>query len=279
MKRTIEINRIGIIFKSDFKKRLKVNIIWIISTVALMFLYLALYPVMEELIIEKLALMPDEILSILGADSALSISDFTSYFGMIFSVFAVVFAIYSSLLGSDVIYDEEKDGTIEFLYAQEVSRWEIYLGKMLNLIINVITIILCSYLTIIICGYAVIGSSFNGVNILKIVGLNLIVFLFFGALGLFLSTILNKRIKPSSITLGIFFGTYLLGYLGNLLKDKINFLQYFSPIYVTNASTILNSNWCNGNTYYNPLGIIIILILTIILFIVGGLAYSRRDIL
>lgn len=279
MKRTIEINRIGIICKADFKKRLKVNIIWIISTVALMFLYLALYPVMEELIIEKLALMPDEILSILGADSALSISDFTSYFGMIFSVFAVVFAIYSSLLGSDVIYDEEKDGTIEFLYAQEVSRWEIYLGKMLNLIINVITIILCSYLTIIICGYVVIGSSFNGVNILKIVGLNLIVFLFFGALGLFLSTILNKRIKPSSITLGIFFGTYLLGYLGNLLKDKINFLQYFSPIYVTNASTILNSNWCNGNTYYNPLGIIIILILTIILFIVGGLAYSRRDIL
>lgn len=278
MSKNIEISRVMTVFKIDFLKRFKANLIWIAATVALMFLYLLLYPTMEELILEKLDAMPEEFLSLLGTDSALGITDFTSYFGIIFGVFAIVYSIYASLLGSNVIYEEERTGTIEFLNAQEISRTEIYLGKLINLLLNVLIIMIFAYLAIIISGYSVDPENFSGVDIFKVVGLNLVVFLFFGSIGLFLSTILNKKIKPSSITIGIFFGTYLIGYLGNLMEDSFPFLQYVSPIYITNASTILNSSLCGGTEFYNPTGIIVISVITVCLLVFGGFTYNRKNI-
>lgn len=278
MSKNIEISRVMTVFKIDFLKRFKANLIWVAATVALMFLYLLLYPTMEELILEKLDAMPEEFLSLLGTDSALGITDFTSYFGIIFGVFAIVYSIYASLLGSNVIYEEERTGTIEFLNAQEISRTEIYLGKLINLLLNVLIIMIFAYLAIIISGYSVDPENFSGVDIFKVVGLNLVVFLFFGSIGLFLSTILNKKIKPSSITIGIFFGTYLIGYLGNLMEDSFPFLQYVSPIYITNASTILNSSLCGGTEFYNPTGIIVISVITVCLLVFGGFTYNRKNI-
>ncbi len=278
MKSKIEFSRIFTIFKIDYKKRFKANLIWTAGTVAMIFLYLLLYPTMEELILDKLAAMPEEFLSLLGTDSALGITDFTSYFGMIFSVFAIVYCIYASLLGSNVLYEEERTGTIEFLNAQEISRTEIYLGKLLNLLVNVFAIVLFAYIAVIISGYSIDSENFSGADIFKVVGLNLVTFLFFSSIGLFLSTILNKKLKPSSITMGVFFGTYLLGYLGNLMQDSIPGLQYVSPVYITNSSTILNSTLCGGTVFYNPTGIIIISVLTVCLFVAGGFAYNRKNI-
>ena len=78
--------------------------------------------------------------------------------------------------------------------------------------------------------------------------------------------------------MGVFFGTYLLGYLGNLMQDNIPALQYVSPVYITNSSNILNSTLCGGTEFYNPTGIIIISVLTVCLFVAGGFAYNRKNI-
>jgi len=278
MSKNIEMKRVFTVFKIDFIKRLKSNFIWVAATVAMLLLYLLLYPTMEELILEKIEAMPDELLSLLGTDSALGITDFTSYFGMIFGVFAIVYSIYASILGSNVLYEEERTGTIEFLNAQEISRTEIYLGKLVNMVLNILIIVTFAYLAIIISGYSIDSTGFSGADIFKVVGLNLVVFLFFGSIGLFSSTVLNKKIKPSSVTIGVFFGTYLIGYLGNLMEDSFPFLQYVSPIYITNATTILNSSLCGGTEFYNPTGLIVIAVLTLSLLVAGGFAYNRKNI-
>jgi len=274
---TFEIKRSLIIFRMEFLRKIKNTLIWSAATTAMMFLYLMLYSSMEDLILEKLEDMPAELLSIMGISGTEGITNFMSYFGMIYGIFVLVFSIYSIVSSCSLLYEEEKSGTIEFLNAQEVSRLEIYVGKLLVLFANILIVILCSYIAIIISGYSVAPDIFSVGNVSIVVFINLITILFFAAVGFFLSTVLKKTQKPSSITLGLFLVTYLLGYLGDLLEDRGTALGYLSPIHITQATKLLNSTMCGGMISYNFTGLIVISVFTIVLFVAGAFTYNKKD--
>lgn len=274
---TFEIKRSLIIFRMEFLRKIKNTLIWSAATTAMMFLYLILYSSMEELILEKLEAMPAEILSIMGVSGGEGVINFMSYFGMIFAIFTLVFSIYAIISGSNLLYEEEKSGTIEFLNAQEVSRSEIYVGKLLVLFANLLIVILCSYIAIIISGYSVAPDVFSIRNVSIVVFINLVTILFFAGVGFFLSTVLKKSRKPSSITLGLFLVTYLIGYLGDLLEDRGTALTNFSPIHITQATKLLNSTMWGGTASYNFTGLIAIAVLTVVLFVAGAFTYNRKD--
>ncbi len=122
-------------------------------------------------------------------------------------------------LGLNSLITEESEGTIEYLYAQPISRREIVGWKFLARLLLLTGFWLIAY-----------GSSLASFALFKLPEDDLSAFIeeiskifvaeygvlvFFLCLGFFLSTILRSSKQTASVGLGCVFGLYLLGIVGN----------------------------------------------------------------
>ena len=225
------------IFKFELKRNLKSLIYWSIGTSAIIILFMSLFPSMEsmgmkELVGDKLDALPPAILEMFNFSSATDFSNINDYLGYCLQYVAMAFGIYGAILGINSIVEEESEGTIEFLYSKPVSRSKILWSKVLSIVV-------CFYIYVIIVGAVTMGisllvkpediESFTLMMDLKsiFIGLAFLGYIFM-SLGTFISTILKKGKMATSIGVGIFFGTYILGIVSKL-KEEFSFIKYFSP--------------------------------------------------
>lgn len=268
---------IGNIYKLDFKRRLKNTIIWASIMIVIGLVYYGVYPSMKDLVVDKLDSMPPEIINFISTSGELDMTDFNYYFAMIYGLLQIPLFIFASISGSSLLHDEESDGTIEFLYAQDVTRKDIYISKALVSLTNLLIVFFATVIVAMVMGSSLSADTFNAITIKNCFLFSLCGLLFFFSLGIFLSTILNKHKRPSKITTGIFLGTYLIGYL-SVLIDNLSFLKIVSPMHLISPDTIAHSSLYGiGTGTFNILGPIIYLVLSVILIVIGGFLYEKKD--
>jgi len=136
--------------------------------------------------------------------------------------------IYSIYLGSKVLSLEEQNKTAEFLLTRPVSRNNIVFNKLFLVLFFVFGINIILYLTgLFSCGL-ISGweVSISSLTVMHLYGL--IVCLFFGVLGFFI-TIMMKRAKMAiGLSVGIVMGCYMIDMLLRI-TDKVQFLLYLTP--------------------------------------------------
>jgi len=265
------------IFKMDFKRKLKSTLIWTFVMILIGLVYYGVYPSMKDLVTDKLNSMPPEILNFVSSSGELDMSDFNYYFAMIFSIIQIPLFIYASSSGSSLLHDEEKSGSIEYLYSQDVSRNDIYISKALVSLVNLIIIFFSSFLVAVVMGKGLSSDTFSFNTIKNCFLFSFCGIFFFFSLGLFLSSLLDKHKEPSKICVGLFLGGYLLGYI-SLLIDNINFLKIFSPIHLISSDNIAHSKAFGiGEGDFRIVGPLIYLILSFILIIWGKILYNKKD--
>lgn len=225
------------IFKFEFKRNIKSLIYWSIGTSAIIILFMSLFPSMEsmgmkELVGGKLDALPPAVLEMFNFSSATDFSNINDYLGYCLQYLAMAFGIYGAILGVSSIVAEESDGTIEFLYSKPVSRTKILWSKILSIFISF-------YIYVIIVGAVTMGISLavkpvevEAITLMMdiksvFIGMAFLGYIFM-AIGVFISTILKKGKMATSIGVGIFFGTYILGIVSKL-KEEFSFIKYFSP--------------------------------------------------
>jgi len=265
------------IFQMDFKRKLKNTLIWTFIMILIGLVYYGVYPSMKDLVTDKLNSMPPEILNFVSSSGELDMSDFNYYFAMIFSIIQIPLYIYAASSGSALLHDEEKSGSIEYLYSQDVTRNDIYISKSLVSLVNLIIIFSSSFLVAVVMGKSLSSDTFSFNTIRNCFLFSLCGILFFFSLGLFLSALLNKHKEPSKISTGLFLGGYLLGYI-SLLIDRINFLKVFSPIHLISSDVIAHSMVFGiGEGDFGIIGPVVYLILSLVLIIAGGVLYNKKD--
>ncbi|MDD3171885.1 MAG: ABC transporter permease subunit [Bacilli bacterium] len=277
MSKRFEIKRSLNIFKAEFKMRLKGTVIWLAFIVGIMFMYMFMYPLVEDIISEKMAAMPPELLQVFGMNGGVPLDNYNSYFAMIYQIIFIVLCCYCVSFGANALYEEEKMKSIEFLNSVKISRIEIYTGKFLVIAVNLMILIVGAIIATIIGGFAVSEGTMNLMAILSVYKLSGITLFFFVSLGFFLAAIFKRGTRPSMIGISILFGTYIIGYLGEIVGDKLDFLKMISPIHITAASPIMESNIGQGTADYNMLPVIILAILMFTLLIGGAIMYKKRD--
>lgn len=277
MSKRFEIKRSLNIFKAEFKMRLKGTVIWLAFIVGIMFMYMFMYPLVEDIISEKMAAMPPEFLQVFGMNGGVPLDNYNSYFAMIYQIVFIVLCCYCVSFGANALYEEEKMKSIEFLNSVKISRIEIYTGKFLVIAVNLMILIVGAIIATIIGGFAVSEGTMNLMAILSVYKLSGITLFFFVSLGFFLAAIFKRGTRPSMIGISILFGTYIIGYLGEIVGDKLDFLKMISPIHITAASPIMESNIGQGTADYNMLPVIILAILMFTLLIGGAIMYKKRD--
>lgn len=254
----------------EIRNNRKVIFGWAIGVFLILFLYMILFPSVKEMGQMKLDAMPKEMLKLMGMESMDDLSTFSSYFGTIYNIVLVAICIFSGVFCGGLLHKEEKTKSIEFLYSMEVSRTDIYLTKLIIGYIGIFLVICCGGVATIICGVWNGGSTFSLDDILRMIKISSFSPIFFGALGFFLGG-LSGRMNAGSIAAMFVLGTYLLGYLGNLLDTKATWLKAFSPLEILKPQNAIKPD------QHLMIGLLVYISLTILLIIGGMLRYKKRD--
>lgn len=243
---------------------------WSVSIFLIMFLYMILFPSVKDMAQIKLDAMPKELLQFVGMDDFSNMSNFVTYFGMIFRMILIAVSIFAASFSAGLIAKEEKTKTIEYLYALEVSRLEIYVSKLAAAFFAVLLVLCCGVLAALICGIINGGDTFMAADVIKIVKISGFTAFFFMAVSLMLGGVSAKIGAPmvGSMTVLV---CYVLGFLAKLLGDKAQWLEKLSPFEIFSPE---NAIALESQTIY---WILIYLGISVCILIGGGIVYKYRD--
>ncbi len=268
--KNIELKNIIKLFKFDLYINRKYIAGWSVAIFSVMTLYMILFSSVQEMAQVKFDMMPKELLQFVGMDDMSSMSDYTTYYGMIFSLVLVAISVFAATFSAKLITNEEKTKSIEFLISLSVSREEIYIAKFVTSVISIVIIVACAVISAIVCGIINGGETFSLAKIVlsaKVSGFSPFLF---GGIAIMLAGI-NPKLGSGAIASSVVFASYMLGYLGELLGANGELLTYFSPFITLNVKNVIASS-PNVIT-----GIAIYFLVYVVAIVVGCIAYKKRD--
>lgn len=258
------------IFKMEVKKGLKSLSIWSIVCVALTILFMSMFPSMknsgmQELVNTKMDALPPAMLEAFNLKDMPDFTKLNQYFAYVFQYIVIAGCIYAGMLGAKSLIKEESEGTIEFLYAQPVSRAKIVTMKILSsLAIFYIFIMIMSIASILI-SLIVKPEDLQLIDMIMdikmLCGGFFLIGLVYMAIGFLLSVLIKSLKLAMPLSTGIFFITYILGIFANMI-DKLEFLKYFSPFHYAVPADLLKTGLDKVNIALSFVIIIICLIFT-----------------
>lgn len=264
------------IFKFEFKRGLKTMIYWTVATVAIIAMFMALFPSMSamgDIISAKTNSIPPELLEALNFSETVDFSNIFDYSAYCFQYIAMAFAMYGGILGVSALIREEGEGTIEFLYSKPVSREKILWSKVFSsATLFLIYSVFVSFTTILMSmvvkneGIEISELLRNMGNIF--LGLTLLGYIFM-AIGVMISSALKREKGATSMIVGLFFSTYIIG-IASKLKESLDWMKYISPYEWVVPANIIKDG-IEGK--FIIIGVVII----IISLLIANYVYKKKD--
>lgn len=276
-KSKVQFNKVWKIFKMEMFMRQKMILIWSLALIAIMLLYMLLFPSVKEMALEKMAAMPEELLAFFGMSGEDDFSNFNQYFASIFQIVLIVLSAYAASTSASILHDEESNGTIEFLNACNVSRGEIYLAKVITIFVNFIIILICTTLAVLISGFSVALDTIDPQAIAATLWLSSLTIFSFVAIGFLVATLVKKSIKAANIALATMFGIYIIGYLSNIGPEFLSHLQWLSPFEFLSSGEIMTTTIGIGTNSLDVMAIIFPILIIFGLLISGYYLYQKKD--
>jgi len=261
--------------KRELKVNLKSFIIWT-SILIIMFLVVFLvYPMMitddtMNSLDEMMKVFPPELLKAFNMDLA-SINTAYGWLkseGFMFVLIAI--GVYSSILGANILYKEEKDKTIEYLSFLPIKRSSILTNKIIVSIIYIISMVLIlgifNYIAL------SISCEFESKEFFYLSLTPILIALPLFSINLFISTHLHKTKKTIGFSLGLVFIFYMFNVISEL-SDKVEFMKYFSIYTLSDIRNVIS------NGYIKSINVILSFIISFIFIIFSYIKYNKKELL
>lgn len=259
------------LFLRELKQNRTTAIIWTVSLLAVVGLYLSLFPALSkqtETISKVLMNYPVAVREALGI-TATSYSTLKAFYAVMLGFITLAGAIQAANLGTALTSREERNQTAEFLLAKPIRRTTILTAKLLA----AGTILLGT--NIVYIGGTRLFIAATGVaidtKIFLLMSLTLLLIqTFFLAFG-FIISVSAKRIKSVlTVSLTSVFAFYIIGILDAVLGAKN--IRYFTPFKFFDYAYIMK------NSAYEWRYVILELVLVVGAMVAGYLVYNRRNI-
>lgn len=260
------------IYAFEFKSKIGSFITWSIACVAIIFLFMSLFPAFAadtELMSEMLAQMPKELLIAFGMEN-MDFGSVLGFYGIGFTFIQVCLAIQASNYGFSLVSVEESELTADFLLSKPVTRTQILTSKFLASL----TALAITNAVIWVTSYIAIPSFSEGraysSDSLLLMLVSIIIFqLFFLTVGTIISLLTRRVRSVTAFSMALTFGMYFLNALGGLMgKETVEVISPFKHF---------DPNYMITNGAYNPL--VYISVILIAGSVVGSyFLYTRRDI-
>ncbi|MCE5346201.1 MAG: ABC transporter permease [Bacteroidales bacterium] len=263
------------LFLKEMRRNAFSLILWMIVITLLISVTMSVYRTFLEnqsKILGMMNLIPKGALQFKGIsnfDDLLSVLGFYSVNNIIYMM--LLGSIYAIVLSSNVLLKEEYNKTAEYLLSWPLMRSEIFFSKLAVLFLNVLLLNLVTTLAGFICIEFVKTGPFNIKAFLILSLYTLLLNILFGALGLFLSTLV-KRPKPIT-TLGI--GLVLIFYFIYTLSkitESASKIGYLSPFKYVNINAI------SPGYRLEPWHLLYFAVFSLLLIVISYRLYIRKDI-
>jgi ABC-2 type transport system permease protein len=185
-----------------------------------------------------------------------------------FSYIPIIAGIFSLLVGSGLILEDEERGTLDLVLSHPISRTALFWGRFFAFSVVTAGILLLSWLGF-LSGLS--GTGWN-VNLFALLLPHLDLFailMLFGSLALFLSMALPSRTLAASLTGALLVASYFISSLARI-GDKLASVNNFSPLkYYEGGRALDNLNWEH---------LLTLLGFTILFTLLAWLLFERRDV-
>ncbi|MBL4953234.1 ABC transporter permease subunit [Neobacillus sp. OS1-32] len=260
------------IFLHELKDNRKSTIIWTLSLVAVVVLFMALFPSIakdSEAFKKVLENYPESLRKAIGMslDSITSLLGFYSY---VFTYVVLCGAIQAMNLGVSMLSKETREKTADFLLTKPVTRTQIVTAKLLAAVVSLILSNLVVIMAALVAAQAVSERSFDTKAFLLISLTAFFVECMFLALGILISVLVPKIKSVLPLSLGTVFGFFILNMFGSVIGDKaVRYLtpfKYYDPGYISKHQT------------YEIRFIVIEVIFIIVAVTASYFIYAKKDI-
>jgi ABC-2 type transport system permease protein len=260
------------IFLHELRAYRKSTIIWTVSLIGMVVLFLSIFPTFANDAKEYQRLLegyPETVRKAIGLelDTVFTILGFYSYSLLYISLCG---AIQAMNLGTSIVSKEVREKTADFLLTKPVTRSKIMTCKLLaafsSLVITNIVFIVASILMV----SQVSTEDYSGKGLFLIAFSLFLIQLIFLALGLIISVVVQKIKSVLTVSLSTVFAFFIISMLSSASGDVAK--RYLSPFeYFDTAYIIKNSRY---ETSFLMVGIAIILISIVSSYLV----YTKKDI-
>jgi ABC-2 type transport system permease protein len=229
------------LFLKEIRRNAVSLMIWMIVITILIVLTMSIYRTFMEnqsKIVGMLSIIPKGALQFKGISNfndLLSVLGFYAANNVIYMM--VLGSIFSIVLSSNILLKEEYDKTAEYLLTRPLTRSDIFLSKLAVLYLNVFILNLVTSVAGFICMELVKKGPFSIRAFLILTLYTLLLNLLFGAIGLFLSTLV-KRAKPiTTFSIGLVLIFYFIFTLSKITEGAAK-IGYLSPFRFANVDAI-----------------------------------------
>lgn len=227
------------IFLHELKAYRKSTIIWLLSLIAIMVLFMSLFPSFHKDAGEFTKLLegyPESLRKAIGLDlnNLFTLMGFYTY-SLTFIV--LVGAIQAMNLGTSIVSKEVREKTADFLLTKPVTRTTVITAKLMAAFVSLV-------ITNIIYGAAAYGMASQvkvedySLKMFLLLSLSILwVQLLFLAIGIVMSVMIRKIKSVLTVSLATVFSFYFIGMIGATTGDAS--LRYLSPFKYFDPSEII----------------------------------------
>lgn len=172
--------------------------------------------------------------------SGFDLTKASGFYGILFLYIGVTAAVHAVLLGANVIAEEERDKTSEFLYSKPVARSAALTGKLLAGVANLVVLNLVTLASSVffVNAYGK-GQTFTGEILVLMAGLLLLQLIFF-SIGAVVAGFTHKPRSAATTATSIMLLTFVIYYLVNF-NHKLDFLKYLTPFKYYDAAVLMKN--------------------------------------
>ena len=227
------------LFFMEVRRNLFSLTIWCIVISILISGTLMVYPTFidnQSKIMGMMELVPEGALQFKGIsdfDDLLSVLGFYSVNNIIYMM--VLGSIFAIVLSSNILLKEEYNKTAEYLLTRPLTRSEIFISKLAVLLLFILLLNLVTAATGYISMALVQKDDFSTRAFLILSSYTLLLNILFGAIGLFMSTLV-KRPKPiTTFSIGLVLIFYFIFTISKI-TDNVSKIGYISPFKYVNVN-------------------------------------------
>jgi ABC-2 type transport system permease protein len=250
-------------------------VIWTIVITLFISVTMAVYPVFLEnqsKVIGMMSIVPGELLQFKGISNFNDLLSPLGFYAVNNIIYMMVLgSIYAIVLSSGILLKEEYNKTAEYLLTRPLTRSEIFVSKLAVFALNVFLLNLVTTLAGFICLQLVKDGPFSFSAFLILSLYTLLLNILFGAIGLFISTLI-KRAKPiTTFSIGLVLIFYFIFTLSKI-TEGIEKIGYLSPF------KFVNTNATDPAYAINSWHLAYFIGISMVLTVFSYRLYKRKDI-
>lgn len=260
------------IFIHELKTYRKSTIIWSLSLIAIMIIFMSMYSTFAEdakgfmKIVEN---YPEAIRNAMGFNQE-NFFTILGFYSFPLSFITLCAAIQAMNLGTSIINKEVREKTADFLLTKPVTRTKILTAKLLAAFVSIVVTNIFYFAAASFVALQVQTDDFS-LKIFLLLSLTIFfIQLIFLSLGIIISVIVQKIKSVLTVSFATVFAFYFVGMFSDTTGDEVK--RYFSPFkYFDTAYIMKHSSY---ETTFLIAGAVIIILAIATSYVV----YSKKDI-